>query len=374
MARYDRYMLSQLLLIFGFCALILVGLFWINRAVRLFDRLLGDGQSVLVFLEFSALGLPRLIATVLPIAAFSATVYVTNRMINDSEFAVLQATGNSPWRLARPVIVFGICVALMMSILSHFLVPMAQSQLKTREYEVSQNVTSGLFRAGQFLHPAPLVTFYTREIDETGVLRDVFLSDRRAPDEGAIYTAKEAYLIRNGEKSTLIMVDGLAQRVTNDAQRRLATATFRDLSFDISGLVTEGGVARQTAPNTVTPLLIGSWDKIAAQTGDQPGVIAEEVHTRFARALFCLTAALIGFATLLTGGYSRLGVWREVAFAFGALVALDGLRSTAVTLVRDDPVNWAILYLPSVAGVAFALGVLAYLSRPIRRRSGVKIS
>ena len=113
MARVDRYMLSQFLLLFGFFALVLVALFWINRAVVLFDRLIGDGQSALVFLEFTALGLPKLITTVLPIATFAGAVYVTNRMTSESEMTVLKAAGTSPWRLARPVLVFGLCVGLM---------------------------------------------------------------------------------------------------------------------------------------------------------------------------------------------------------------------------------------------------------------------
>ena len=69
MSRYDRYVLSQFLLFFGFFALVLVAVFWINRAVVLFDRLIGDGQSALVFLEFTALTLPNLIRMVLPMAA-----------------------------------------------------------------------------------------------------------------------------------------------------------------------------------------------------------------------------------------------------------------------------------------------------------------
>ena len=93
MSRYDRYVLSQYLLFFGFFALILVAVFWINRAVVLFDRLIGDGQSAMVFLEFSALTLPNLIRMVLPMAAFAATVYVTNRLNSESELTVMQATG-----------------------------------------------------------------------------------------------------------------------------------------------------------------------------------------------------------------------------------------------------------------------------------------
>ena len=40
MTRFDRYMLSQFMVLFGFFALVLVSIFWINKAVRMFDRLL----------------------------------------------------------------------------------------------------------------------------------------------------------------------------------------------------------------------------------------------------------------------------------------------------------------------------------------------
>lgn len=372
MARSDRYMLSQLLVLFGFFALVLVALFWINRAVVLFDRLIGDGQSALVFLEFTALGLPKLITTVLPIATFAGAVYVTNRMTSESEMTVLQATGTSPWRLARPVFVYGLCTALMMSVLSHFLVPMAQGQLTERENEISQNVTASLLREGRFLHPTENVTFYTRAIDTDGVLRDVFLSDRRDPVEGVIYTAAEAYLVRNGVGTTLIMVDGLAQRL-NQTDQRLATAKFRDFSFDISNLVSNNTGSALAVPNMVTPTLLGDWSKIAAQSGESKGVIAEEFHSRFAQALFCIVAALVGFATLLIGGFSRFGVWREVAIAFALLIAIDGLRGTLVSIVRDDASRWPLMYLPTLVGAVLVLAMMTHIAFPgwlhrLRRR------
>lgn len=151
MARFDRYMLSQFLLLFGFFALVLVAVFWINRAVVLFDRLIGDGQTALVFLEFTSLSLPKLIVTVLPIATFAASVYVTNRLSGESELVVMQATGSGPWRLARPVLAYGLIVAAMMSLLTHVLVPAAQGQLSIREAEISRNVTSRLLTEGTFL-------------------------------------------------------------------------------------------------------------------------------------------------------------------------------------------------------------------------------
>ena len=119
--------LGFFLLFFGFFALILVAVFWINRAVSLFDWLIGDGQSVLAFLEISALSLPNLVRMVLPLAAFAATVWVTNRLNSESELTVLRATGSSPWQLARPAMAFGVLSAAMMSALSLFLLPASLS-------------------------------------------------------------------------------------------------------------------------------------------------------------------------------------------------------------------------------------------------------
>ncbi len=74
MARFDRYMLSQLMVLFGFFSLVLVLVYWINRAVVLFDQLIADGQSATVFLEFTALTLPSVMRLALPLAAFAASL------------------------------------------------------------------------------------------------------------------------------------------------------------------------------------------------------------------------------------------------------------------------------------------------------------
>jgi lipopolysaccharide export system permease protein len=366
MAKFDRYMVSQLLVLFGFFALVLVAIFWINRAVVLFDTLIGNGQTALVFLEFSALGLPRLVSTVLPIATFAAAVYVTNRMTSDSEITVLQATGSSPWKLARPVAIFGLCVALGMGVLTNFLVPMAQAQLMEREAEISRNVTARLLTEGTFLHPTQHVTFYTRLIDADGVLRDVFLSDRRNPAQGVIYTAAEAYLLRNGEATTLIMVDGLAQRLEQDGLR-LATAKFADFSFDISSLVRSEAVEQIRIDNLTTPELLGSWSTISADSGRTTGAIAEELHARFAQPLFCLTAAIVGFSTLLIGGFSRFGVWREIVLAFGLLIFLDGLRGTLSSEVIANAALWPLLYIPALTGGGIGVVMLLHAANPAWR-------
>jgi lipopolysaccharide export system permease protein len=188
--RFDRYLLTQLLAVFGFFALVLVLVYWVNRAVGLFDQLIGDGQTALVFLEFSVLTLPNVIRVVLPIASFAAAVFVANRLTQDSEMVVMQATGFSSFRLARPVLIFGLIVAAGLLVLTHVLVPASREALVLRYAEIRQNVTARFLTDGRFTHPAPGLTLYVRELAPSGELLDLFLTDARNPDRTTSYTAQ----------------------------------------------------------------------------------------------------------------------------------------------------------------------------------------
>ncbi|MEM7320134.1 MAG: LPS export ABC transporter permease LptF [Pseudomonadota bacterium] len=364
MTRYDRYVLSQFLLFFGFFALILVAVFWINRAVTLFDRLIGDGQSALVFLEFTALTLPNLIRMVLPLSAFAATVYVTNRLNGDSELTVMQATGTSPARLARPALIFGLITAGMMSVLTHLLLPASINQLEVREAEIARNVTARLLSEGSFLHPASGVTFYIREIDPDGTLRDVFLSDRRDPEQSVIYTGARAFLVRSGDQANLILVDGIAQRL-DEQNRTLSSTLFSDFSYDITSLIKKTEVRTRNIRAIPTLEMIRAPEQVTQDEGYSASQIAEELHLRFARALVCIAVTLIGYATLMLGGFSRFGVWQQATLAFLILVFLEILRGVVSEAVLGNAALWPLIYLPTVIGMALAMLFLRVAARPL---------
>jgi lipopolysaccharide export system permease protein len=370
-SRFDRYVLSQYLLLFSFFALILVAVFWVNRAVVLFDRLIGDGQTAMVFFEFTALALPNLIRMVLPVAVFASAVWVTNRLQGESELTVLRATGTSPWQMARPALVFGLITGLMMSVLTHFLLPSSINQLALREQEVSRNVTAKLLTEGNFLHPAKGVTFYIRQINTDGTLNDVFLSDRRDPNNSVTYTGARAFLVRDAERTHLIMVDGMAQRL-DLKKRQLSTTKFSDFSYDISSLTNNSSVSNRNIRAIPSWELFQNRDLLPQSDGYTPGALAEEFHLRFARALICVAVAMIGFSALMLGSYSRFGVWRQALLAFLLLILIEGLRGVVSEPVMKNPDLWPLIYLPALTGLAIAMGFLQLAARPpVLQRRGI---
>lgn len=362
MTKFDRYILSQLITLFGFFALVLVMVYWVNRAVVLFDRLIADGQSAGVFVEFTALSLPNVIRIVIPIAAFAAAVYVANRLTSESELVVAQASGHSPWRMARPVLVFGTFVALLAAILTHFLVPMSISRLDARQAEISQNVTSRLLNEGQFMHPAEGVTFYIREITANGELKDVFLNDVRSDENSFTYTARQALLVNQNGSAKLLMFDGMAQTLTSDG--RLSTTSFSDFAYDIAELVRAADPALRNIREISTFDLIFPTDAIAKQTGEPISSLLFEGHNRFNEAILCIVAAMIGFATMLIGSFSRFGLWKQIIGAIIALIVLKSIDNTLADIARSNAHLWFVTYGASVLGFAFSAMTLWMAARP----------
>jgi len=361
--RFDRYMLSQFMVLFGFFALVLVSIFWINKAVRMFDRLIGDGQPAWVFLEFTALTLPGVIGVVLPIAAFAGAVYVTNRLSTESELTVMQATGYSPWRLVRPVVIYGVIIAVMMSILTHLLIPVSLGKLRLRQAEVTQNVTAKLLTEGEFLHPAPGITFYIRDITPEGELRDVFLSDRRDMDNPVTYTSGQAYLVREGGSTKLVMVSGLNQVLRRNGNR-LFTTHFEDFSYDISNLISRSEANLNNISFAPTSELLRTPQAASDRTGASLGAIAFEAHNRFSQALLCIVAAVVGFATLLLGGFSRFGIWWQILTAFVLLVGIKLIEGLVSGPVLANAALWPLLYLPVAAGGILSAALLYLAAHP----------
>ena len=368
MSRFDRYMLSQLLVLFGFFALVLVAVYWVNRALLLLDRLVADGQSAMVFVELSLLTLPTVVQMVLPVAAFAAAVYVTNRLMNDSELVVMQATGFSPWRLARPVAVYGGLVALLLALLVHALVPASRSHMAQRSVEISENIAGRFLAEGRFLYPVGGITLYVREITPEGVLRDIFMSDARARGRRVDYTAREAYLVLSGgggSAARLVMLDGLAQDVDLDSGR-LSTTTFDSLTYDLSSLIDAGGLAQMRALDVPTAMLWRADPDDIAAVRSTAAEFRLEFHSRIAQPLLAAVAAVAGFAVLLAGGFSRFGMLRQVIGAATILIVAQLLYNFAAGVALSDIRLAWMIYLPAVLVALVAMLLLVWAGR-VRR-------
>ena len=351
MSRFDRYLFTQYFLMFGFFSLILLLIYWINKAIALFDNLISDGQTFLVFLEFSILTIPPIIPIVAPLAAFAAAIFVTNRLKNDSELTIMQATGFSPLRLSRSIFLFGLVVTIILMIISHYLIPKSNNILLKRQNEVASSLNAKLLKVGSFIHPQNGVTFYIGGISTSGVIEDVFVLDERNKDREIIVTSKSGYLITNNNNPILVLKDGIVQNYDLKSTN-LSTIHFKDLSYDLTSWSVKERMSKSKLLLTYSSFdLFKDPELVSILTDSSPISVLEELHSRILTPLLALIAALIGFSALMIGDYSRFGASKQISVGIVILILIKLSESYGNELMLKSQENWLALYLPVLIGI-----------------------
>ena len=351
MSRFDRYLFTQYFLMFGFFSLILLFIYWINKAIALFDNLISDGQTFLVFLEFSILTIPPIIPIVAPLAAFAAAIFVTNRLKNDSELTIMQATGFSPLRLSRSIFLFGLVVTIILLIISHYLIPKSNNILLKRQNEVASSLNAKLLKVGSFIHPQNGVTFYIGGISTSGVIEDVFVLDERNKDREIIVTSKSGYLITNNNNPILVLKDGIVQNYDLKSTN-LSTIHFQDLSYDLTSWSVKERMSKSKLLLTYSSFdLFKDPELVSILTDSSPIRVLEELHSRILTPLLALIAALIGFSALMMGDYSRFGASKQISVGIVILILIKLSESYGNELMLKSQGNWLALYLPVLIGI-----------------------
>lgn len=362
-------MLAQLTRLLGFFGLVLVGIVWVNRSVLLFDKIITDGNSALVFMELSALTLPEITTITLPLAAFAAALYVTNRMAQDSELVVALATGTSPLRLARPMLAFGLLTGALLLILTHFLGPVSKGRLADRQAELARDQTARLLTPGQFSAIGEGLTLFIRSRNANMQMQDVFLQDARDGQNITNYWAKYAWFTRSETGGTqLILADGTTHSLRPDTQN-LAVSHFERARYDLALLLPEDGPVPRSPAMVPTAELLRAAPELQQELYRTASQLRAQAHQRNAQAAVGVLAALIAFLPLMLGSYSRFGLTPQICAAIGLVVLIMGADSAIRTTAHAPEGPWQAVYGATFIGIVICALLALALLWPGRRRA-----
>ena len=364
MSKINTYILKQLITLFGFFALVMVLVYWVNRAVRLFDELIANGQSMTVFLEFTSLTLPWMISIITPAAGFVAVVYVMNRLSTDGELIILKTSGKSVREISLPVWVFAILMSLMNLVLTNILVPVSQLQLHERQLEVAENLTARLLTEGQFLTPSENITFYLKEINSDGQLESVFLNDSSNKSFNLTYSASKAFLVRSENGPRLVLIDGLIQSLNNKTGQ-LTVTKFNDFVINIGDLINQKVAEIKNISHYTTLEIARSLIKGRSIINTTIHEALFTLNLRFSSPLLGIFGVLLAYAVLISGTFSRFGIWRQVLIAVFWLIALKFIEGLCIDYVRRVENSIWVLYLPILFGFLSLQALLFKLDQPL---------
>ena len=210
------------------------------------------------------------------------------------------------------------------------------------------------------------MTLFIRQITPLGEMHGIFLSDGRDGKNRTTYTAQRALLVKVETGTKLVMFDGMVQRLSI-ADNQLSVTRFADFSYDIGGLIAPLGTRKQDVAELGTWELLHPTPTALATTNADRAAFLYEANVRFASALNAMVASVVGFATLLLGGFSRFGNWRQILIGVGMLIGLQLMIDWTAGFAVADARLWPMVYLPSLVGGAVTLALLWWSEQPARR-------
>lgn len=351
----ERYIFRQLLGPTIFATAALAGVALLSQGLNFLDLIVDQRQSALVFLRVIALGLPQLLALVLPIAVFVAALVALNRLHTEQEIVVCFASGMTRWRVISPAVRLSVLAVLLTLAVNLFVQPYCQRRVREELFAVRTDLAAMLVREGEFNQAAPDLTVYAQRVDQDGLLVNVFIQRKTLGGGSETITAREARIAEHKGKPALILQAGSSQEFSDKGV--LNALTFREQVFELAPFINTDErlyykIGDRYMHELVFPDLRHEWER-----GNRSKMLAE-AHFRLSSPLYVFSFMGLALAAVIGGPFSRLGYTRRIATyaAIAAVVRIVGFG--AQSACDDTPALNVLQYAIPLAAAWFGFSQL----------------
>ena len=369
-SRLSLYILGQLLGPVALLVLLLTSVVWLVSSLQYLDLVINRGQSALTFLYLILLVLPGVLAIIMPIAFFFATLTTLQRLQGDSELVVMASAGYSLRQLAMPVLG---CAAIVMALTYAcllYLAPAGERTLRDKVLDIRADMAGALLNEGDFNNSQQGLTIFIRQMSNGGEIRNILVHDSRDRAHPVTYIAAKGILAQTPAGARLIMVDGTIETSGRGGQQ------LQLLHFEshVVNLDQFSGPTRYTPRKTqeryLSELLWPAESQgLTQRIRDQ---FFAEAHNRIAQPLYCLFFGLIALAAVTRGRRQRGSIAMRLTIASLAAAGLRIAGYGVMGLAQRNPPLVALFYLLPALGVAGAIVMLAgYMPASLTRNKAM---
>jgi lipopolysaccharide export system permease protein len=296
MGSIGRYMFRATMGAFLVTLISLTVVIWFTQAMRDFDLITSQRQTLLVFIGITGMIIPLLVMMIAPIALVMAAAHVLNKLSSDSEIIVMNAAGVSPWRLLRPFLAAAAVVSLLVAVIAAYVSPRSLRELRDWAAQVRADILTNIVQPGRFTTVAGKLTFHIADRKPDGLLVGIFVDDRRDQNLHSTYLAEQGEIVKNDAASFLVLQGGSIQRV-EAGERDPRIVSFDRYAVDLSQFTGNA----QNVVYTVREKYI--WELLWPDPNDsiykaQPDQYRSELHDRLATPLYPFAFIIVAYAFL----------------------------------------------------------------------------
>ncbi|GAN70339.1 LPS export ABC transporter permease LptF [Acetobacter syzygii] len=345
----DRYVFHQLLVALAATTGGLAALIWLMQSLHFVSLVVDRGLSLRVFIGLTSLLVPSFVAVVMPITTFVVSLFVYQRLAGDRELTVMQASGLSPFALARPGLACALISTLIVFVLNLWIVPTSYHAFRQYEFQIRNKMAAFMLQEGVFTKVSDTMTVYIRSRDQNGVLRGVLVEDDRQPDSHATILANHGNMVIVNDVPRVVLYDG-SRQVIDRKTGRLNMLVFKQDSMDLSTARQEDPRLRDSAEMSLAELLSPNPKEVSAR---DTGKFKVEGWRRMTSPLTCFSFAMVGLFTVLSGAFSRHG---NITRPLVAVLSVVGLL--AITLLLQNLAGRNMGLIPLIPLVAILPGLV----------------
>ena len=230
----NLYLLKHFFMSSLLVALSLIGVVWLNHALRMLEFIVSKDSTIHDFLlPLSFFPIPLWLVIALPMSAFIGVIWVISRFLSDRELIVMQAVGFTPLQFGRVPIIFGAALTFALLINSVYILPASFSTFKKVQAEVRGSIPKLLIQDNVFIDIADdLTLFVGKRINQNEVGR-VFIQDSRNPEVTITFTSERGQFSSVNGQPVFLLLNGQRTELRKDGTSN-AQLTFETHSLDIS--------------------------------------------------------------------------------------------------------------------------------------------
>lgn len=357
MACIDRYILRACMVGTVFVALSLVAIIFLSQSLRFLELVLEAGAPTIILWQLTLLALPRFFEAVLPISVMAACIFVYNRLSQDSELAVIQASGIAPIRIARPAILLAAGCVVLMLVMTAWAAPMANAKMKQIREQLKSEYSTMLLREGVFHKFDNNITIYVDKRRDNGQLEGIVIHDaRKSAGPQRTIVARTGQLERAADGSQSILIQDGNRQSYSKKNNTLSQLSFQRYTLDLPEPRDDsGGYERDADERTLSELITVSSDSVEGEADKaQQRALSVEVHRRLVSPFTALSFTLIGLCPFLLGSLARRGYSKRIVLAAGAVVLIQGLYLGAFNMARDVDSVYYLITIMAMYFIVFA--------------------
>lgn len=330
----DRYLLRLMLPRMGAALLVTLVALLLERMLRLFDLVTGQGTTIGPALTMAISLVPHYVGLALPAAFCIGILTCLASLSQQNEIDALEGAGWSLRRIGLPFVLCSLAFMLFSILLFGIIQPYSRYLYYEVRHSVLTSAWNGRIEQGVFVEAGPDLTISAAAIDPTGRILDRVFALQQDRKGEVVLTARRGVVVAEDDGKTvrLVLREGVA--LTSDGGRLDFDEIALERRFPL-----EGNPFRPRG-DSERELTLSELYALSRGEGVLPPEprYAAELHARLMRAVSLIGVALL--AVPLGVARKRSPVWPRIAIAIGLLAAYDNLIKMVESMAdlgRVDP-------------------------------------